>query len=116
MKKQYIQVNAKVKELGENKLEAIVSTNSLDRHGEVVDIQGIEIDNYLKNPVVLWAHDYSLPPIAKTLELKKEKIKGKSVLRAVMEFATDISELAKEVFELYKGGFMNAFSQELLMI
>jgi len=110
MKKQYIQVNAKVKELGENKLEAIVSTNSLDRHGEVVDIQGIEIDNYLKNPVVLWAHDYSLPPIAKTLELKKEKIKGKSVLRAVMEFATDISELAKEVFELYKGGFMNAFS------
>lgn len=102
--------NAKVKDLGEGKLEAIVSTNDVDRHGEVVDIEGIDLSNYEKNPVVMWAHDYSSPPIGKTLEVRKEKIGKKMVLKTVMEFATEISDLAKEVYSLYKGGFLNAFS------
>ncbi|MFA5634107.1 MAG: phage major capsid protein [Candidatus Dojkabacteria bacterium] len=102
--------NAKVKDLGEGKLEAIVSTNDVDRHGEIVDIEGIDITNYEKNPVVMWAHDYSLPPIARTLSLTKEKIGKKTVLKTVMEFATGISELAREVYNLYREGFMNAFS------
>lgn len=112
MKKQTIYkiFNAKVKDLGEGKLEAIVSTNDIDRHGEIVDIEGIDIKNYEKNPVVQWAHDYSLPPIAKTVEIKKEKIGKKIVLRTVMEFAIGISDFAKEIYELYKGGFMRAFS------
>lgn len=102
--------NAKVKDLGEGKLEAIVSTNDVDRSGEVVDIEGIDIKNYEKNPVVMWAHDYSLPPIGKTLSLTKEKIGKKMVLKTEMEFATGISDLAREVYNLYKGGFMSAFS------
>lgn len=102
--------NAKVKDLGEGKLEAIVSTNDVDRSGEVVDIEGIDIKNYEKNPVVMWAHDYSKPPLAKTLSLTKEKIGKKMVMKTVMEFATSISDLAREVYNLYKGGFMNAFS------
>jgi HK97 family phage major capsid protein len=102
--------NATVKDLGEGKLEAIVSTNDVDRHGEVVDIEGIDLSNYEKNPVVMWAHDYNLPPIGKTLEVKKEKMGKKMVLKTVMEFATEISDLAKEVYSLYKGGFLNAFS------
>jgi len=81
MKKQTIYkiFNAKVKDLGEGKLEAIVSTNDIDRHGEIVDIEGIDIKNYEKNPVVMWAHDYSLPPIGKTTSLTKEKIGKKTV-------------------------------------
>lgn len=112
MKKQTIYkiFNAKVKDLGEGKLEAIVSTNDIDRHGEIVDIDGIDLKNYEKNPVVMWAHDYSLPPIGKTLSLTKEKIGKKMVLKTVMEFATGISDLAREVYNLYKEGFMNAFS------
>lgn len=102
--------NAKVKDLGEGKLEAIISTDDIDRHGEIVDINGIDIKNYEKNPVVMWAHDYSLPPIGKTLSLTKEKIGKKMVLKTVMEFATGVSDLAREVYNLYKGGFMNAFS------
>ena len=112
MKKQTIYkiFNATVKDLGEGKLEAIVSTNDIDRSGEVVDIEGIDIKNYEKNPVVMWAHDYSKPPLAKTLSLTKEKIGKKMVMKTVMEFATSISDLAREVYNLYKGGFMNAFS------
>ena len=102
--------NAKVKDLGEGKLEAIISTDDIDRHGEIVDINGIDIKNYEKNPVVMWAHDYSLPPIGKTLSLTKEKIGKKMVLKTVMEFATGVSDLEREVYNLYKGGFMNAFS------
>ena len=93
--------NAKVKDLGEGKLEAIVSTNDVDRSGEVVDIEGIDIKNYEKNPVVMWAHDYSLPPIGKTLSLTKEKVGKKMVLKTVTEFATSISDLAR-VFTIFR--------------
>ena len=109
-KKIYTNFNATIKDLGEGKLEAIVSTDDVDRHGEIVDIDGISLDNYEKNPVVMWAHDYSLPPIAKTLEIKKVKKGKKMLLVAVMEFATTISDLAREVYNLYKGGFLNTFS------
>jgi len=102
--------NAKIKDLGEGKLEAIVSTDDIDRHGEIVNIDGIDLKNYQNNPVVMWAHDYSLPPIGKTTSLTKEKIGKKTVLKAVMEFATGISDLAREVYNLYKEGFMSAFS------
>lgn len=109
-KKIYTNFNATIKDLGEGKLEAIVSTDDVDRHGEIVDIDGIDLKNYENNPVVMWAHDYSIPPIAKTLEIKKVKKGKKKLLVAVMEFATTISDLAREVYNLYKGGFLHTFS------
>ncbi len=50
---------AVVKAIGENQIEAIVATNSIDRHGEILEIDGVDLKQYKKNPVVLWAHDYS---------------------------------------------------------
>lgn len=108
--KKYIVCSAVTKDLGEGVIEAIVSTDDLDRHGEVVNIEGMDLKNYKNNPVVMWAHDYTIPPIAKTTQIKKEKVGNKTVLKAVMEFAIGISQLANEVYNLYKGGFMKAFS------
>lgn len=88
----------------ENTLTAYVSTGAVDRMNEVLDPQGIDLRNYKKNPVVLWAHDYSAPPIGKALWVKKD---GNGIVSKV-KFAT--TEFAKEIFELYKGGFLNAFS------
>lgn len=112
MKKQTIYkiFNAKVKDLGEGKLEAIISTNDVDRHGEVINIDGLDISNYEKNPVVMWAHDYSLPPIGKTLSLSKETIGKRMMLKTEMEFAIGISGLAREVYNLYREGYLHAFS------
>lgn len=52
--------------------EVLISTEAVDRQGDIVRAAGGQFENYLKNPVVLFAHDYSDFPIAKTLTLQKK--------------------------------------------
>lgn len=96
-----------VKDIGEGMLDAIVASNSVDRHGEVLDIKGLDISKYKENPVVAWAHNYEEPPIAKALSIRKTS-DGKLVSR--MQFAIDIYPFANQIYKLYKYGFMKAFS------
>jgi len=41
----------------------VFSTNDCDRFDERVDPKGWELERYLENPVVLWAHCHSIPAI-----------------------------------------------------
>jgi len=88
----------------EGTITAFVSTNARDRMDEVLDPKGADLKNYSKNPVVLWAHDYSRPPIGKALWTKRS---GEGILSKV-KFAS--TEFAQEIFQLYKEGFLKAFS------
>jgi len=84
-----------------------ISTNGVDRDGDIIDQAGWELGNYIKNPVVLWAHDASKPPIARAKSIRLSS--GSLVSTAV--FATkDEYEFADTAFQLYKGGFLNAVS------
>jgi HK97 family phage prohead protease len=85
-------------------LTASISTDARDRMNESLDPDGVDLTNYRKNPVVLWAHDYSSPPIGKALWVKKD---GKSVISKV-KFAS--TAFAQEIFQLYKEGILRAFS------
>ncbi len=85
-------------------ITAMVSTDSIDRHGDVIVPAGWKLDNYRKNPVVLWAHDYYGLPVAKALAMEITE----HGLMAMMQFAEH--ELARDVFDLYAGGFLRAFS------
>ena len=98
--------NGVIKSIDEQEmtLTAAISTNGIDRMREVLDPKGVDLSNYKKNPVVLWAHDYSLPPIGKALWVKKD---GNGIVSKV-KFAN--TPFAKEIFDLYKEGFMSAFS------
>jgi len=96
----------KAKDLGEGIIEAVVASESEDRHGEILELKGLDTSKYMKNPVVLWAHDYSQPPIGKTLTLKKKD--GKLI--AKVKFAIDEDSFAHKIYKLYKGGYMKAFS------
>jgi len=88
----------------ERTVTAIISTDSVDRDGEVVLPKGANLESYLKNPVMLWAHDYYEPPIGRTLWIKT----GRNNIKAKAQFAE--TEKAMEIYELFKGGFLNAFS------
>ena len=85
-------------------LTAYISTKGKDRMDEVLDPSGADLKPFRKNPVVMFGHDYWSTPIAKALWVKQDN-KG---LVSKMEFAE--TEFAEEVFKLYQGGFMNAFS------
>lgn len=85
---------------------AVATDTSVDRDGEIVDPAGLDLTNFLKNPVLLYAHDYRSDPIGKVISIKRE---GSRIL-FTPEFAVGISERAKQYFELCKQGFLNAFS------
>ena len=87
-------------------IRAYASTNAWDRYGErfAPDAFKAGLDNYKKNPVVLFAHDYSQAPVAKAIGYEFDDIG----LILTMKFAD--SEKANEIFALYEGGFMSAFS------
>lgn len=85
---------------------AIASDESTDRDGEQILATAWDFKNFNMNPVLLWAHDYRSEPIGKVLELKMEGNR----LFFKPQFAVNITERAKQIFELYKQGFLNAFS------
>lgn len=91
---------------GEKKtVTAYVSTYEWDRTLEKFAPGAWDLTNYLKNPVVLWAHDQHNPPIGRAVEIKEDA----NGLMAVAEFDT-ASERGAEIFGLYERGFLNAFS------
>jgi len=96
-----------VKEIAERTLEFVGSTEDIDRDGEVVEVAGWKLDNYMKNPVFMWVHDYKEPPIGKALKVWKRD----GQLKFNIEFAPkETYEFADTIYKLYKGGFLNATS------
>lgn len=90
--------------------EATISTTSLDRQGEVVIATGMQADNYMANPVVLYDHDYGERgglPVAKTLSLTVTT----DAITAKFQFPPKgASVKADEVHALWDAGFLNAVS------
>lgn len=54
---------------GEEVFSWVLSTENKDRDGEIVKQDGWETENYMKNPVVLWAHDYAKPAIGRCINV-----------------------------------------------
>lgn len=82
----------------------LVSTITIDRDGDVLLPEGCDLTNYKKNPVVQWAHEYWELPIGKALWVKTT---DEGVLSKTKYANT---EFANDVWELKKGGFLNAYS------
>ena len=91
---------------GEDIIGAVASSGSMDRDGDILMAAGWQLDNFKKNPVLLWAHDSRELPIGKVTDIG---ILGNE-LRFNAQFASKESEFAKQVADLMKGGFLNAFS------
>lgn len=101
--KQYSAV-IKAVDAKERTITALVSTGEKDRSGEYIPPEEWKLANYEKNPVILWAHNYDQPPVAKALWSKADK----TGLIQKIQFAK--TAFANDIFELYSEGFMNAFS------
>jgi len=84
-----------------------ISTAGQDRDGDTIAPSGWQLSDYIKNPVVLFGHDHSIPPIGKALSIALEGDK----LVALAQFADrETHALADTVFRLFAGGFMSATS------
>jgi HK97 family phage prohead protease len=83
---------------------AVISSDRIDRDGEILLPKGAVIEEFVKNPVILWNHDAYQPPIGKAMWIRR---KGNQLVAKIKFAAT---EMADTVYQLFKGGFLNAFS------
>ena len=112
---------------GDASMTFVASTEEVDRHGDVVSVSGWKLDAYRKNPVFLWAHDYSRPAIGRSTQvwttLKETEVTGGEAARGPalltpglltpallvnVEFAP--TGFAQEVAALYRGGYQKGVS------
>lgn len=95
----------KASKLSEGEVEFVVSTNAWDSHGERINVEGISLNDFKKNPVVLWGHDGFNLPIAKATKIWKEG--GKLMARAKFYLKDDF---ARKVYDYILDGYLNAVS------
>ena len=86
------------------RLSFVLSTDEVDRHGDVISADGWNLESYRNNPVFLWAHDYARPVIGRALQTWSESRR----LMAQVEFAP--TPFAQEVAMLYAGGYQRGVS------
>ena len=94
-------------EEGSRTLLFTISTSSVDRMGDTIDQKGWKLDNYRKNPVVLFGHDASSLPVAKSNKIWTEDNKLKSEAEWTPKELVRFNDI---VFEMCKGGFLSATS------
>jgi len=106
IRQKYI-AETKASEENNRALVVTISTINPDRSNDVVMPQGIKLDNYLRNPVVMLGHDYRGLAIAKAdqIEVKDDRIVARVQFPPEKDYP-----LADTVYNLYSKGFMNAWS------
>ena len=78
-----------------------ISTAAVDRVGDTINVDGWDVAQYVKNPVVM------LLPVAKATKVWADS----AALHATAEFTpAGMVRFNDIVFDLYKGGFLNAVS------
>lgn len=94
----------------ERSITIVGSTEDRDRHGDVVLVSGWILDNYVKNPVFLWGHNYMSVPIGAAKRIVRRR--SPKLLEFTIRFPSEegIYPLADLVFNLYKDRIVNACS------
>ena len=97
---------AEIKALKNGDVEAYVSTEAVDRVGDVIKAKGWLLDNFKKTGApVLFSHDYSQPPIGKAVEMEIQR-KG---LWSVTRFH-EKTQLSRDLALLARDGDMRSWS------
>lgn len=89
---------------GDGTFEVIATTDAVDRDGEIIKADGWELAPFTKNPVLLWAHNYSIPPIGSVTSFEKQ---GNGYI-AKGVFAK--TEFAQQIRQLYDDGIVKTVS------
>jgi HK97 family phage prohead protease len=103
MRKSYV---SEMKALKNGDIEAYVSTEAIDRVGDVIKAKGWNIDNFKRTGApVLFSHDYSQPPIGKAVEMEVQR-KG---LWSVTRFH-EKTQMSRDLAKLARDGDMRSWS------
>lgn len=88
-------------------LDFVISSDAVMRNGDRINVDGWKLDNYRKNPVMLWAHDDNVLPIARA---SNTRIEGRRLITRAEFVSAELSPFADKVYRYYKDGFLNTVS------
>jgi HK97 family phage prohead protease len=93
--------------LAERRVRFVVTTDTPDRERDVIVPAGIDLTNFLRNPVIPFAHDYRSLPVGRAVEVARSE----HGIEMVIEFATaDLNPMAEYVYRMVKAGFLRGAS------
>lgn len=95
---------------GIRSLRFTISTDCIDRERDCISLAGWSLDNFRRNPVVLWGHDATKLPIGRAFNVGI--VDG--ALKASVEFipadTPEAGGFAEAVYQLAKSGYIAATS------
>jgi HK97 family phage prohead protease len=92
---------------GSRVVRFVLSDGSVDRMGDTIDPTGWQLSSYRKNPVCLWAHDSSAPPIGRTIAVWSD---GTRLLGDIKFADSAVYPFADTIFKLLTAGYLQAGS------
>ncbi len=102
------QIVEQIKAAGDDrKFKVIASTEDLDRYNEIIDQSGWVLDSYMKNPVILWAHDHTQLPIGVA---DKVYVDGDKLIVEGRFAPADANPMAEQVKKLYDAKIIRTVS------
>lgn len=91
----------------EKAFEFIISTQSIDRDGDTINVEGWDVRNFNKNPVLPWAHIYNQPPVGRSLAVWRNN----NALNSNAIFTSkELYPFGHMVGKMFEQKFLNAVS------
>lgn len=92
---------------GSGRFRVVISTDDLDRHGESVDQNGLDIERYMENPIVLWGHEHWSMPVGVTESISRDTVTrdGRTIIRTIAEgyfVDADINPMGPQLARAYE--------------
>lgn len=91
-------------------MKFVISTNAVDRDQDTINQTGWTLDNYKRNPVVLWGHDTSSLPVGKAVEIGLEDGNLTATVEFVPESVPIAGQMAEAVHQLLSTNYLGAVS------
>lgn len=88
---------------------AIASTATVDRQGEIVEVDGWDLKDFKKNPIILWGHDHSQLPLGTATKTWIEG-SGKSAKLMIKIAFQEVTELGRAVKQLVADNVLKTLS------
>jgi HK97 family phage prohead protease len=99
-------VSVKKLDLDARTVDVVMSTPTIDRHGERVELDW-DLRAYAANPVVLWAHDSRELPLGRC---ENVRIDGNALVGTIRFCSAAANPKAEQCLQLFREGVLNAVS------
>lgn len=104
-----IYTKAVIEKADDTDFEAIASTAAVDRTNEIIQVDGWDLKNFKKNPVLLWAHNHDEMAVGSASKIWVEGT-GKSAKLMIKGKIHDYTEKSRALKQLVKDGIIKTMS------